>query len=111
LTKTLVERRSHPRHALAVEIETSSEQQPGHLARMTTHDLSMGGLYCSSTADFPEMTRLAVRLMLPEPLEVEAVVVRRRALPSLGAPRFELALYFPWLSPDQRNRLGRFLES
>ncbi len=111
MTKTLIERRTYPRLALSVEIETEPSGSPGQLARMTTRDLSMGGLYCTSTADFPEMTRLAVRLMLAEPLEVEAVVVRRRPLPSSGAPRFELALYFPWLSEEQRRRLGRFLES
>jgi hypothetical protein len=69
----------------------SCPDQGGVVARMVTENLSVGGLYCTSDADFPEMTRLAVRLMLPikrskngdnQPLDLEAVVVRREVLPS-----------------------------
>jgi hypothetical protein len=86
---------------------------------MALKNLSLGGLYCTSTTDFPEMTRLAVRLVLPErgtecgaPLDVEAVVVRRRALGSGGTAgngRYELALFFSSMSDHQRERLARFL--
>lgn len=87
------------------------------MARMVAQDLSLGGLYCSSPADFPEMTRLAVRLMIPEgdshaaqPLDLEAVVVRRQALPSTsGQNRFELALFFSSMSDVERERLARFI--
>ena len=63
------------------------------------------------------MTRLSVRLMLPErrsgavePLDVEAVVVRRRELPSpTGSHRFELALFFAGMRDTEREKLARFL--
>jgi hypothetical protein len=82
---------------------------------MIASDLSLGGLHCSSSQDYPEMTRVAVRLMLPnggrvDTLEVEAVVVRRMELASSsGAKRFELGLFFTGLSDDGRARLARFL--
>jgi hypothetical protein len=83
---------------------------------MVTTDLSLGGLHCVSSADFAEMTHLAVRLMLPrrdggrEPLDVEAVVVRREPIHSDVAPlRFELALLFTRMSDDVKARLERFL--
>jgi len=82
---------------------------------MVASDLSLGGLHCSSSQDYPEMTRLAVRLMLPngsrvEALDVEAVVVRRAELASVsGGARFELGLFFTGLSDEARTRLARFL--
>jgi len=82
---------------------------------MVASDLSLGGLHCSSSQDYPEMTRLAVRLMLPdgkrvEVFDVEAVVVRRAELASAsGAERFELGLFFTGLSDEARARLARFL--
>ena len=116
-TKTTVERRSHPRRATSFDLQGSPEAG-GELARMTAKDLSLGGLYCTSSADFPEMTRLAVRVMLPDgrgevtPLELSAVVVRRVAVASVsGTPRFELALFFPALDQEQRRRLTEFIES
>jgi hypothetical protein len=111
------ERRAHPRVAAELELQGSPEDG-GVVARMVTSDLSMGGLYCVSTADFPEMTRMAVRLMLPGngngssacPLDLEAVVVRRvRLNASNGDPRFELALFFTHLEDDARKRLQKFL--
>jgi len=85
---------------------------------MVASNLSVGGLYCTSPADFPEMTRLAVRLVLPsaedhapeaEPVDVEAVVVRReeRVAPS-GEPQYELALFFTGMDDRTRGRLEAF---
>jgi PilZ domain-containing protein len=79
---------------------------------MTASDLSLGGLYCSSTRDYPEMTRLAVRLRLPSdaPIDVEAVVVRRERRASVtGEGRYELALFFTGMSDGARETLARFL--
>jgi len=86
---------------------------------MVASNLSLGGLYCVSAADFPEMTRLAVRLMLPtktgnetadQPLDVEAVVVRRRELASnSGQPRYELALFFTQIDNGGRKQLSNYL--
>ena len=111
-----VERRSHARFGTTVELE-GTPQPGGVVARMVAKDLSLGGLYCVSSVDFPEMTRLAVRLMLPEPrtgasdpLDVEAVVVRHRPLASAtGNGRYELALFFATMNDAERERLARYL--
>lgn len=118
MSKSTVERRLHARFPRSFEIEGSDA--PGNtVARMVASDLSLGGLYCSSSHDFAEMTRLAVRLLLPanddrpvatDPLDAQAVVVRRRKLKSAtGNGRFELALYFTGMSDSDRERLARFL--
>ena len=60
MTQHPTERRAHPRHAAELSVHASAEEG-GVVARMVTRDLSMGGVYCTSKADFPEMTRLAVR--------------------------------------------------
>lgn len=114
MTPTTVERRSHARFPHRIEIEGPQDGR-GTVARMVASDLSMGGLHCSSSHDYPEMTRLAVRLLLPnakrvESVDVEAVVVRRVELKSSsGASRFELGLFFTGLTDDARSSLARFL--
>ena len=114
MTPTTVERRSHARFSHQFEIEGPQDDHGTH-ARMVASDLSLGGLQCSSSQDYPEMTRVAVRLMLPnggrvDTLDVEAVVVRRMELASSsGAKRFELGLFFTGLSDETRARLARFL--
>jgi hypothetical protein len=116
VSKTTVERRSSPRKTRSFEVH--GRDSAGELARMTASDLSLGGLYCTSSADFPEMTRLAVTLMLADPhgqlhpLDVQAVVVRRKEVngAATGRPRFELALFFHALTDAQRSRLASFLD-
>jgi hypothetical protein len=111
------ERRAHPRHTAEIEVQ-GRPGDGGAIARMVTRDLSLGGLYCSSTTDFPEMTRLAVRLLLPPadgegdptPIDLEAVVVRREKRPAAnGHPRYELALFFTRLTGPARERLRFYL--
>ncbi len=109
------ERRAHPRRRVQFEIEGAARGR-STLARMTAQDLSLGGLHCRSDVDFPEMTRLAVRLLLPSPndghlhpVDLEAVVVRRRAVNRGATRHYELALYFTHLSADARERLARFV--
>ena len=114
------ERRTHYRLDANVELQGTPEQG-GEPAKMVTSNLSLGGLYCTSAADFPEMTRLAVRLMLPakpgngdatQTLVVEAVVVRRKELHTNSEPpRYELGLFFTGVSDDARERLSRFLSA
>jgi hypothetical protein len=114
VSRSTVERRSHARFPHSFEIEGPTEAD-GSVARMTASDLSLGGLYCSSSRDYPEMTRLAVRLRLPAeiesaPVDVEAVVVRRERRESAsGNGRFELALFFTRMGDDAREALARFL--
>ena len=117
MSKTTVERRTSPRKTRSFEVHGRADA--GELARMTARDLSLGGLYCTSSADFAEMTRLAVTLMLPDgggephPLDLQAVVVRRKEVngAATGRPRFELALFFHGLTDAQRSRIASFLES
>lgn len=117
MSKTRVEnRRAHERCPTTIDVHGSPESG-GVVARMVTRNLSLGGLYCTSTADFPEMTRLAVRLMLPidgngmAPLDLEAVVVRREKLPAAnGNPRYDLALYFTDVQSTAKEQLRRYLE-
>jgi hypothetical protein len=122
LTEPSSERRSHPRYPTSLELQGTA-QGGGVVARMVADNLSEGGLYCTSTVDFPEMTRLAVRLMLPipqngetvtEPVEIEAVVVRREVLEAShggnGDPRFKLGLFFTGLEPRAKESLIRYLD-
>jgi len=114
VSPTTVERRSHARFSHHFEIEGPPDEK-GTVARMVASDLSLGGLHCSSSHNYPEMTRLAVRLVLPngeraDTLDVEAVVVRTMELASsAGAKRYELGLFFTGLSDDARARIARFL--
>lgn len=115
MAKPTVERRAHARFRKSVEVEGKSPEGEA-AAMMIASDLSLGGLYCTSTTRFPEMTRLSVRLNLPGdggkngPLELEAVVVREQKLASsTGNSRYELALFFMGMSDLQRERLARFL--
>lgn len=114
------ERRAHPRIATVVQAECAIESE-GIVARMVTRNLSLGGLFCTSAAHFPEMTRLAVRLMLPvehsgngktEAIDIEAVVVRSEPLNesrASGDPRYELGLFFTKLTHEAREQLQRYL--
>ncbi len=117
MSKTSVkERRLHERHDIRVNLQGTPDDG-GIVARMVASNLSLGGLYCTSITDFPEMTRLAVRLMLPidhsetdgEPVDLEAVVVRREeAKSSNGRPRYDIALYFTNVDPSTRDQLKRY---
>ena len=110
MSRSTSERRSHARFPHTFVVEGPAEPD-GSVARMTASDLSLGGMYCSSSRDYPEMTRLAVRLCLDaESVAAEAVVVRREQRPSSsGNGRYELALFFTSMSDEARETLARFL--
>jgi hypothetical protein len=99
-----------------VEIEGAHSER-GVVARMTASNLSLGGVYCVSSHDFPEMTRLAVRMSLPcsgkapIPLDLEAVVVRRESVesPASGSPRYHLALFFTRIEENHKSLLADYL--
>ena len=120
MSKTGTERRKHYRLDASVELQGTAKQG-GVPAKMVTSNLSMGGMYCTSAADFPEMTRLAVRLLLPsrqaggdatELLDLDAVVVRRKELRmNSEPPRYELGLFFTNVSDDAREQLSRYLSA
>lgn len=111
------ERRAHTRYATQIQVQGTPEDG-GVVARMISSNLSVGGLACVSTANFAEMTRLAVRMMLPlkgcdedfAPLDVEAVVVRSEEIGSAtGSQRFELALFFTQMEEEVKEQLRQFL--
>lgn len=112
------ERRAHQRIDTTVELQGTPEEG-GVVARMVASNVSAGGLYCTSTADFPEMTRLSVRLMLPvdqsrpgetRALDLEAVVVRREKVNSqTGEARFRLGLFFTKIDDNAREHLTSFV--
>ena len=117
--KRTLERRSHARFDREVDVQ-GPVGADGTVARMVSRNLSLGGLFCVSPDPIPEMSRVAVRLMIPdgdtgngpEPVDVEAVVVRSRELPSATREsRFELGLFFTTMSDASRERLARFLAS
>ena len=111
------ERRAH--HRIETDLQIQGSPEHGDIvARMTASNLSLGGLQCTSASGFPEMTRLAVRLMLPAahadesaPLDIEAVVVRcEEAERSCnGDARYTLALFFTRLDDIARERLTQFI--
>ena len=119
MSRSNADRRAHQRVDTTLEVQGTPEEG-GVVARMVASNLSAGGLYCTSTADFPEMTRLAVRLMLPgggdkpdqtEPVDVEAVVVRREELTSTnGDSRYRFALFFTKVNDEARKRLAGFVD-
>jgi len=120
MTKSGSDRRAHRRVEARFTLHGSPESG-GVVARMVADNLSMAGLHCTSTADFPELTRLAVRLMLPvdgprdtrtRAIDVEAVVVRREeatASASSGEGRFQLALFFTKVDDTAKRCLASFI--
>jgi len=114
----VAERRANRRVSAVFDLQGMPDEG-GVVARMQGADLSLGGLRCTSTADYPEMTQLAVRLLLPidgngqtEPVDVRAVVVRRNEIASATSDesRYELALFFTGLEGDAKDRIRRFLD-
>jgi c-di-GMP-binding flagellar brake protein YcgR len=113
-----IERRINPRVSAVFDIQGTPEEG-GVVARMQGADLSLGGLRCTSMTDYPEMTQLAVRLMLPkdgngqsEPVDIKAVVVRSNEIDpaTQSKSRFELALFFTGLEADAKDRIARFID-
>ena len=115
----LDERRTHPRISTQLDMQATPEDG-GVVARLVARNLSLGGLYCTSNTDFPEMTRLEVRLMLPlnrtsgapQALDIEAVVVRREMLDDSAhdEPRYKLGLFFTNLDDDSKQRIAQYLD-
>ena len=114
------ERRVHDRFVTELDIQGSPDEG-GVVARMVARNLSLGGLYCTSTTDFPEMTRLAVRLQLPlknggddihtESVDLEAVVVRRtESTRSNGTEKFDLALFFTNIDHEKKEQIQRYID-
>lgn len=116
MSESYNDRRAAPRHDVELELQGSADDG-AVVARMTVSNVSLGGLYCTSTQDFPEMTRLAVRMVLPHgttptPMDVEAVVVRREVVvsPTGNGPRYHLALFFTRIDDGHKSVLADYLQ-
>ena len=116
MSKSSNDRRVDRRHDIELELHGSADDG-AVVARMTASNISLGGLYCTSTRDFPEMTRLAVRMVLPDgttptPMDVEAVVVRREMIPSPtgSGSRYHLALFFTRIDDSHKSVLADYLQ-
>lgn len=114
------DRRKYRRVDTRIDLQ-GTPAEGGVVARLTARNLSLGGLYCTSSTHIPEMTRLAVSLALPDgrepatptaPMDLEAVVVRCEALPpgSANGHRYECALFFTKIDDSDRTRLATFLD-
>ena len=57
MSNTVDERREHQRRDTVLSMQGTSEEG-AVVARMTARNLSLGGLYCTSSKDYPEMTRV-----------------------------------------------------
>lgn len=115
LNRQRKERRKYPR--LETEIVLRGRSRQGDCeALLVTENLSLGGIYCTSSVDIPEMTCLAVQMTLPavgddrgdETIEVEAVVVRREVV-SAAKPHFKLALLFTFLDERATDLIAAYL--
>jgi hypothetical protein len=113
----LNERRKYPRLETEIVLRGIPEDGEGE-ALLVTENLSLGGVYCTSSVDIPEMTCLAVQMTLPaggngdkvETIEVEAVVVRREVASS-ASRHFKLALLFTFLDERATDLLAIYLSS
>jgi len=102
LSSIHTERRAH--HRIETDLQIQGSPEHGDIvARMTASNLSLGGLQCTSASGFPEMTRLAVRLMLPAAHADESA--------PLEDARYTLALFFTRLDDIARERLTQFIEA
>jgi len=110
------DKRRHPR--VTQRLPVRSRHNGG--VDLETIDLSAGGLFCTSPAYLPPMTKMALALQLPASggtgpsvVEGEAVVVRTdppHAAPShLGG--YRIALFFSRMEDEHRRRLQAYLQS
>ncbi|MFQ5876716.1 MAG: PilZ domain-containing protein [Acidobacteriota bacterium] len=111
-----VDKRRHPRIAQRLRVQSHHR---GDL-ELETHDLSAGGLYCSSPVFLAPMTRMALSLLLPPDgpgkaggrVKGEAIVVRSEPDPGRRAKgAYRVALFFSRMDEEDRRRLHDFLES
>jgi hypothetical protein len=107
------EKRLHPR--IDERLSIRSPQQGG--AVLETINLSVGGMFCTSSEYIAPMTRMALEVRLPgdagKPIEGEAIVVRTEPPAAAAAPKggYRIALYFSRLEDDDRHALQTFLQS
>jgi c-di-GMP-binding flagellar brake protein YcgR len=114
-----VDKRDHHRIRAGLDVRVlPSEDLPPDLV-LTTIDVSVGGARCASNVPVKEGLRLMLTFTLvggtlhaPAPVDVDALVVRCIDTPGPNpSRRYELALRFVDVDPDEKRRLQSYLNS
>ncbi len=108
------ERRSFPRvqdEGLALELESGDFDTITH-----TLDISASGIYCKIDKEIPLMSRVRIKLMVPEvqrtekKLEIDGVVVREHPVIIDGVIKhYDAAIFFDNLSPKDREAIQTYV--
>jgi c-di-GMP-binding flagellar brake protein YcgR len=114
-----IERRRHHRFMALLEVRVLPGDKIPVDLRLTTIDIAAGGARCASNRPIDQDVRLQVTITLvggslpsPSPMDVDAVVQRCTEKPR--APenrRYELALEFVRVEPQDRKRLVAYLNN
>ena len=112
-----IERRKYPRIEKALSIILK-----GDIFTLTTEtkNLSCSGVYCQVSRPVPELSKLAVTLLVPEmgqkavglhEIHCRGAVVRsERILRENGSPaKYFIAIYFTKLNPRDRGKIGEYV--
>lgn len=111
------EKRSHPRISSRVPVRSGD---PADRLEMESLNLSLEGVYCTTSKYLPVMTKLRVTLQLPAAaglnrgthaeIEAEAVVVRVDPGEDADAGKYNVALFFSKMDGEDRIRLAEYLD-
>lgn len=113
------ERRREQRVQARLQIELELEPGGGTHASSTIN-VSANGAYFSSPRFIAPLTKLGLRLLLPEAapggpeqaVDCQGIVVRCVPdRPTEGVDRYEVACYFTDTSPDFKERLGHYVQN
>jgi hypothetical protein len=111
------ERRRRERVQARLQIELQMEPgEPTHAS--DTINISSNGVYFNSPRFIAPLTKLGLRLLLPDeeaggeiPVDCSGIVVRiQPEQPTPGLDRYEVACYFTDTSPEFQEQLGRYVQ-
>lgn len=113
------EKRRHHRFMALLEVRILPGNDVPADLKLTTIDVAVGGARCAANRPLTQDARLQMTLTLvggdlrqPEPIDLEAMVLRSHERP--GAPearRYEVALEFTRIDPQDRKRLVSYLNA
>ena len=114
-----MDKRHHHRFIARLDVRIlPGDSVPSDLV-LSTLDIAVGGALCAANLDLPADTRMHMTFTLvggdlrdPVTIDVEARVLRCRENPdSIPARRYEMALEFVKIDPEDRRRLQSYLNS
>lgn len=100
-------------------LQIELQMEPGGAAHPSdTIDISSNGVYFNSPRWIAPLTKLGLRLLLPDEesgtevsVDCAGIVVRVvPERPSAAVDRYEIACYFTDVSPEFKDRLGRYVQ-